>query len=166
MLIRFSLVQLGIVFIVSGFISACNAGAINEHKKVINKNILGKKIYSLYDSFNFQKIEVDNEYADLGKGEKYWLAVDSNFEFLTLRTMNEIVAEVFIRNPDLITKRGVSVGTSLGEFNKLYPDAIVLSSYQNGVKRQMLAYCIESAKLEVEIFKDKVFSIRVLDKCK
>jgi hypothetical protein len=75
-----------------------------------------------------------------------------------LRTVNDIVIEVFIRNPDLSTERDISVEASLDEFNKSYPDAIVLSSYQHSVKRQMLAYGIKNEKLEVDIIKDKVFS--------
>ena len=166
MLIRCRLAQFGFLFFISVFISASDTAAINEHKKIINPNILGEKIYSLYDRFDFQKLEIDNEYADLAKLEKYWLAVDSNYEFLTLRTVNDFVVEIFIRNPDLSTERGVSVGASLDEFNKLYPDAIVLNSYQNDVRRQIPAYCIENEKLEIEIFDDKVFSMRVLDECR
>ena len=166
MLMLCRLTQIGILFFVTGFISACVAEEVSQYKKIIEKNILGKNVYSLYDGFGFQKIEIDNEYADLGKHEKYWLAVDSNFEFLTLRTINDLLIEVFIRNPDLKTTRGIYVGASFDKFKKFYPDAIELNRYQNGVKRQMLAYCAATEKLEVEIFEDKVFSMRILNKCR
>lgn len=144
------------------YASDCGGGARSQ----IVKDILGESIYSLYENYDFQKIEVDNEYADLKESEKYWLALDSNFEFMTLRTVNNMVEEIIIRNPDFRTHRGAYVGMRFESFKDLYPTARRLDSYQSGIRRPVLAYCVEEDSLEFSFVKNEIFSIRVLDRCR
>lgn len=165
MLTLYRVIALFILCVSSGAILACSSGHNDEYKKSIEKNLLGKDVYSLYENFGFQKLEVDNEYADLRKNEKYWLAVDSNFEYLTLRTEDNIVRDIIIRNPDFQTEQGAYVGISSKEFKKIYPNAKQLARYQGSVKKQISIYCIQLENLEVEVVQGKVFTIRVLDEC-
>ena len=122
--------------------------------KVIESEVLGDHIFSLYDKYGYRKIEVDNEYADLQSGEQYWLVVDSRHEYLTLRTQDDIVVEIIIRNPDLTTKRGVKVGDKLSQFVSLYPEATKLTHYRSGVVRRDSDFYVESEQMEVHFGKD------------
>ncbi len=153
------------LFFGASYISVCDAELNKKYEKVIDKNILGQEIATLYDKFGYLKLEVDNEYADLDRLERYWLAIDSHYEFLTLRTINDLVVEVIIRNPDIKTERGITVGKKLDEFIKSYPDANKLNTYTSGIKRQLIAYCVESEKLEVEFYEGKIFVLKILDEC-
>ena len=130
---------------------------------VVNEEILGKRICSLYENFNFLKIEIDNEYADLKAGEQYWLAVDSHHEYLTLRTLNKAIVEIIIRNPDIETKRGIKVGDTLDRFKQAYPDAKKLTHYlDTGVPRTGLDFFVAGKNLEVNFSNNKtVHTIRI-----
>lgn len=118
-------------------------------RKVIEEDLLGQQIYSLYEKFNFIAIEINNEYADLQAGENYWLVVDSRHEYFTLRTINKIVIEAIIRNPDLETKRGIKVGDHFDYFMNIYPDAKRLTHYHTGVPRRGTDFFVESENIEV-----------------
>ena len=131
-------------------------------KKVIEEDLLGQEIYSLYEKFNFIAIETNNEYADLQAGENYWLVVDSRHEYFTLRTINEVVVEAIVRNPDLETKRGIKVGDSFDHFMKIYPDAKRLTHYQTGVSRRGIDFLVESESIEVNFnIQETVEAIRL-----
>lgn len=127
-----------------------SAVAVECNKKSIQQEILGEDVFSLYDSLAFISIlDRSGEFADLNRGEKYWLAIDSRHEYLTLRTENEKVLEVIIRNPDLVTEQGIGVGTTLEELREAYPKAVKLTHYSNGVKRQWDAYYLTEENIEV-----------------
>ena len=154
------------LFIIASSISACFSGSDVTHDKLIKKEILGNRITSLYETFGFLKLEIDGEYADLQEGEHYWIAIDAGYEYLTLRTVKNIVVEIIITNPDLKNMRGIAVGATQSEFLNAYPDATKLTTYQNGINRQLSAYCVESEKLEVEFYEGKIFSQRILNQCR
>ncbi|WMS87506.1 hypothetical protein [Pleionea litopenaei] len=102
-----------------------SAVAVECNEKSIQQEILGEDVLSLYDSLAFISIlDRSGEFADLNRGEKYWLAIDSRHEYLTLRTENDKVLEVIIRNPDLVTEQGIGVGTTLEELREAYPKAV------------------------------------------
>lgn len=147
------------------YASACNAERSAKRDRVINQEILGQKTAALYDKFGFLKLETDNEYADLAQGERYWLAIDRNHEYLTLRTVNNRVVEIIIHNPDIKSKRGITTGASLNVFLKAYPNAKKLADYRSGIERQLVAYCVENENLEIEFYEDRVYVMRVLDEC-
>ena len=151
--------------ILVGFITSCFSETPAKQTKFIQKELLGHEIYSLYDKFGILKIEIDGEYADLKKGEKYWIVIDSNYEYFIVRTLNNVVVELIIKNPDLQMKSGVSVGTHLNDFLKVYPSAEKLIAYRSGIKRQSLAYCVESENLEVEFRNEKIFTQKILNQC-
>lgn len=117
--------------------------------KIIEQGLLGQQIYTLYEKFNFIAIEINNEYADLQAGENYWLVVDSRHEYFTLRTINKVVVEAIIRNPDLETKRGIKVGDNFDYFMKIYPEAKRLTHYHTGVPRRGTDFFVESENIEV-----------------
>ncbi len=127
-----------------------SAAAVACNKKSIQQEILGKELFSLYDDLAFISI-LDNsgEFADLNRGEKYWLAIDSRHENLTLRTENDKVLEVIIRNPDLVTEKGIGVGATLEKLREAYPKAVKLTHYSNGVKRQWDVYYLTEENIEV-----------------
>ena len=154
------------VCLLAGGIPTSFSDSTELNGKTIQKNILGREVTSLYESHGFLKLEIDNEYDDLDKGELFWIAIDSNHEFLTLRTQDDIVVEIIIVNPDLQSERGIAVGDRLNIFLQAYPHAVNLTTYRNGIKRQLIAYCVEEEKLEVEFYQGKIFSLRVLERCR
>ena len=130
------------------------ASSIME-KKVIEEELLGQQIYSLHERFNFITMEVVSGVPHLRAGENYWLAVDSRHEYLTLRTMSNVIVEVIIRNPDLETKRGIKVGDHIDYFREIYPDAKRLTHYPTGVPRREVDYFVESENIEVSFDRQK-----------
>ena len=145
---------------VSGLVNS----AESVESKIVQADLIGNEVYSLYDSFSFRKIEIDNEYADLKAGEKYWLAIDSRHEYITLRTIDKVVMEVIIYNPDIETVKGIRIGDDLSQFLKKYPNAKVLTHYRTGVLRKELSFYIRSERTEINFNNDKkVIYIRLYE---
>lgn len=132
-----------------GFLSNELLASSKIENKTIEQGLLGQQIYTLYEKYNFIAIEINNEYADLQAEENYWLVVDSRHEYFTLRTINKVVVEAIIRNPDLETKRGIKVGDHFDYFMKIYPDAKRLTHYHTGVLRRGTDFFVESENIEV-----------------
>ncbi len=127
-------------------------------KTEIEVGLLNSEIFSLYEKYSFISILEDEEYADLKQGEKYWLAIDSQHEYLTLRTVNNIIVEVIIRNPDLVTRKGLGTGDNKERLKALYPNAVKLTHYSNGVKRRGEHFYLSSENVEVNFNKKGLIS--------
>ena len=143
-----------------------NLIALPENERKIIEDLLGREIFTLYKEFKYLKIEKDNEYADLQVGEQYWLVVDSRHEYLTLRTMNKIVVEMIVRNPDLETKKGVKVGDTLKSFLGAYPESKRLTHYQTGVVRKGNDFFIDSENAEINFGKEGTVEVIILKNIK
>jgi hypothetical protein len=137
---------------------ACVSNANSYQRKVIEPSVLNSEIFSLYEDLNYISILEDGEYADLKEGEKYWLAIDSRHEYLSLRTINNIIVEVIIRNPDITTLNGLGAGDNLERLKTLYPDMVKLTHYSNGVKRRGEHFYLPSEKIEVSFNREGLIS--------
>ena len=149
MLRRLLFVKFGIFY----FFAILGLSAFSEdytYTKSIQTEIIGQEIYALIDQKGFHLLTEDTGYPDWEAGEKYWIAIDSRYEYITLRTLDDVVVEMIVHNPDLQTERGISPGDSLNHFLSVYPEAELLEYYSTGVPRQTPTdYWIEDENIEV-----------------
>lgn len=129
--------------------------------ETVDYSILGKEIYSLFDDNGFRKLEVDAEYSDVPASEKYWIAIDSKFEFLTLRTYENTVIELIVTNPDLCIGNELMVGLKDKDFNKKYPKSLLVSSDQDPSGYKKYVFLDDGVEINVEVYKEVVFSIGI-----